>query len=137
MHGHCSPRRECLLYATCSCKHGGLASMNGTLGSGKLDVLEEGALDGSPSGRDKTSSGWQLKYKRGASVVVVCLLLTLGSLIVPKSGHGLGSVKVSVSTPVHGNKRCVLRWSDGMQADSDRSKAGDAFTGLTKRSCCR
>ena len=86
-----------MLYATCSCKHGGLASMNGTLGSGKLDVLEEGTLDGSPDGKSPSSSGWQLKYKRGASVVAVCLLLTIGSFVVPKSGHGLGSVKVSVS----------------------------------------
>ena len=117
MHGHCSPRRKCLLFATCSCKHGALASMNGTSGSGKLDVLDEGSLDGSPDGKSPSSSGWQLKYKRGASVVAVCLLLTIGSFIVPKSGHGLGSVKVSVSLLVHGNSCCVLRWSDGMQVD--------------------
>ena len=118
MHGHCSLLRESLLYVTCSCKHGGLASMNGTLGSGKLDVLDEGSLDGSPDGKSPSSSGWQLKYKRGASVVAVCLLLTIGSFIVPKSGHGLGSVKLSVSQLVHGNSCCVLRWSDGMQVDS-------------------
>jgi hypothetical protein len=127
-----------VLCVICSCKHGGLVSMNGVLGSDKLDVLEEGALDGSANGRGLPSSGWQLKYKRGASVVAVCLLLTIGSFVVPKSGHGLGSVKVSVSTHVHCNKCCVLRWSDGMQVNSRlHCKAGDAFTGLTGYSCCR
>jgi hypothetical protein len=70
--------------------------MNGALGSGKLDVLEEHALDGH-DGREPLSSGWKLKCGRGASsVAAVCFLLTLGSFVVPKSGHGLGSM-VSVS----------------------------------------
>lgn len=76
-----------------SCKHGGLAAMKGSLSSGKLDTLDEDA-DGHE--REPTSSGWQLKCTRGASVAAVCLLLTLGSFVVPKSGHGLSSVMVSV-----------------------------------------
>lgn len=77
-------------------KHGGLSSMSGSfLSSGKLDSLdEEAALDTSP--RDAPTSGWQLKCGRGASVAAVCLLLTLGSFVAPKSGEGLGSVMVSV-----------------------------------------
>lgn len=102
VHGLRSWKCTSVLCVICSCKHGGLVSMNGVLGSGKLDVLDEGTLDGSPDGgRVQAASGWQLKCSRGISVVAVCLLLTLGSFAVPKSGHGLGSVKVSVSTPVH------------------------------------
>ena len=95
----CAQRRQCPTNVIRSCKHGGLASMNGALGSGKLDVLEEHAFDDSHDGREPLSSGWKLKCsRRGASVAAVCLLLTLGSFAVPKSGRGLGSVMVSVST---------------------------------------
>jgi hypothetical protein len=120
-----------------SCKHGGLVSMNGTLGSGKLDVLEEGALDGSPDGKSPSSSGWQLKYKRGASVVAVCLLLTIGSFIVPKSGHGLGSVKVSVRDLRSKARQGFARPAAASAQQSDAAISAAISTKVQQRRCQR
>ena len=84
--------RDCADSCSSLDEHGRLLQSDGSGGDSDILDWDSDGSDPSSDGEPPSPRGWRPKFSRGGSVALICLLLTLGSFVIPESEDGISTL---------------------------------------------